>query len=181
MHQEYGTPDYSVRTAVGLSSDKPGPRHASPSPVRDGCASVAQESCPGRRGQYRFPARRPDQGCGAPLIVGEDTRRAIPEMICRELDRVLVKGKANAVTIYQPLDQRSPPISHASLGSGIRLGKVSRGKVRGGRNRVCGPRGRASRAKALHDLSRSLRRVLHRATRAGLGRRNEVCRQVRLR
>jgi hypothetical protein len=42
-------------------------------------------------------------------------------MICRELDRVLGKGKANAVTIYQPLDQRSPPISHASLGSGTRL------------------------------------------------------------
>jgi adenylate cyclase len=40
---------------------------------------------------------------GVPLIIGEDTRRAIPEMICRELDRVLVKGKANAVTIYQPL------------------------------------------------------------------------------
>jgi adenylate cyclase len=40
---------------------------------------------------------------GVPLIIGEDTRRTIPEMICRELDRVRVKGKANAVTIYQPL------------------------------------------------------------------------------
>jgi adenylate cyclase len=40
---------------------------------------------------------------GVPVIIGEDTRRAIPEMICRELDRVRVKGRMNAVTIYQPL------------------------------------------------------------------------------
>ncbi|HXL82911.1 MAG TPA: adenylate/guanylate cyclase domain-containing protein, partial [Casimicrobiaceae bacterium] len=40
---------------------------------------------------------------GVPLIIGEDTRRAVPEMICREIDRVLVKGKAKSVTIYQPL------------------------------------------------------------------------------
>jgi adenylate cyclase len=40
---------------------------------------------------------------GVPVIIGEDTRRAIPEMICRELDRVRVKGRVNAVTIYQPL------------------------------------------------------------------------------
>jgi len=40
---------------------------------------------------------------GVPLIIGENTRRAIPEMICRELDRVRVKGRTHAVTIYQPL------------------------------------------------------------------------------
>lgn len=40
---------------------------------------------------------------GVGLIIGEDTRRAIPEMICREIDRVRVKGKVAAVTIYQPL------------------------------------------------------------------------------
>jgi adenylate cyclase len=40
---------------------------------------------------------------GVPVIIGEDTRRVIPEMICRELDRVRVKGRAHAVTIYQPL------------------------------------------------------------------------------
>src|ERR1700682_4484505 len=40
---------------------------------------------------------------GVPVIIGEDTRRAIPEMICRELDRVRVKGRVNAVTIDQPL------------------------------------------------------------------------------
>jgi len=31
---------------------------------------------------------------GVPVIIGEDTRRAIPEMICRELDRVRVRGRA---------------------------------------------------------------------------------------
>ncbi len=40
---------------------------------------------------------------GVPLIIGEDTRRAIPDMICRELDRVRVKGSSHLVTIYQPL------------------------------------------------------------------------------
>jgi adenylate cyclase len=40
---------------------------------------------------------------GVPLIIGENTRRAIPEMICRELDRVRVRGRVHAVTIYQPL------------------------------------------------------------------------------
>jgi len=40
---------------------------------------------------------------GVPVIIGEDTRNAVPEMICRELDRVRVKGRAHAVTIYQPL------------------------------------------------------------------------------
>ncbi len=40
---------------------------------------------------------------GVPLIIGEDTRRAIPDMICRELDRVRVKGRSHLVTIYQPL------------------------------------------------------------------------------
>ena len=40
---------------------------------------------------------------GVSLIIGEDTQRAIPEIICRELDRALLKGKANAVTIYEPL------------------------------------------------------------------------------
>jgi len=40
---------------------------------------------------------------GVGVIIGEETRRAIPEMICREIDRVRVKGKAAAVTIYQPI------------------------------------------------------------------------------
>lgn len=40
---------------------------------------------------------------GVPVIIGEDTRRAIPGLICRELDRVRVKGRSHMVTIYQPL------------------------------------------------------------------------------
>jgi adenylate cyclase len=49
---------------------------------------------------------------GVPVIIGEDTRRAIPEMICRELDRVRVRGRAHAVTIYQPLG-RTLAIEHS--------------------------------------------------------------------
>ena len=44
---------------------------------------------------------------GANVIVGEDTMAAAPDMVFRELDRVRVKGKENAVTIYQPLGLRS--------------------------------------------------------------------------
>ena len=44
---------------------------------------------------------------GADIIVGEETMKAAPEVVFRELDRVRVKGKENAVTIYQPIGPRS--------------------------------------------------------------------------
>ena len=44
---------------------------------------------------------------GADIIVGEDTMKAAPDVLFRELDRVRVKGKENAVTIYQPIGPRS--------------------------------------------------------------------------
>ena len=53
---------------------------------------------------------------GVPLIIGEDTQRAIPEMICRELERALVEGKANAVTIYAPLGRTLAADRAAELG-----------------------------------------------------------------
>ncbi|MGB8598893.1 MAG: adenylate/guanylate cyclase domain-containing protein [Burkholderiales bacterium] len=40
---------------------------------------------------------------GVPIIVGETTRKAIPEMLFRELDVVRVKGKQESVTIFEPL------------------------------------------------------------------------------
>jgi adenylate cyclase len=40
---------------------------------------------------------------GADIIVGEDTKNAVPEVVFREIDRVRVKGKDTAVTIYEPL------------------------------------------------------------------------------
>lgn len=44
---------------------------------------------------------------GADIVVGEDTMKAVPDVLFRELDRVRVKGKKNAVTIYQPIGPRS--------------------------------------------------------------------------
>ena len=44
---------------------------------------------------------------GADIIVGEETMKASPDIVFRELDRVRVKGKENAVTIYQPIGLRS--------------------------------------------------------------------------
>jgi len=52
---------------------------------------------------------------GVPLIIGEDTHRAVPDVQCRELDRVRVKGRAHAVTIYQPLGRRLAAAVSAEL------------------------------------------------------------------
>lgn len=38
-----------------------------------------------------------------PLVVGQETRNQVPNLIYRELDKVRVKGKKIAVRIYQPL------------------------------------------------------------------------------
>ncbi len=40
---------------------------------------------------------------GVGIIVGENTHRAVPEVVFRELDRVRVKGKDEPVAIYEPL------------------------------------------------------------------------------
>ena len=40
---------------------------------------------------------------GVGIIIGEDTRAAIPDIRCREIDRVRVKGRAHPVTIFEPL------------------------------------------------------------------------------
>jgi adenylate cyclase len=40
---------------------------------------------------------------GVAIIIGEETRKHLPDLIARELDKVKVKGKDVAVTIYEPL------------------------------------------------------------------------------
>jgi adenylate cyclase len=40
---------------------------------------------------------------GVNMIVGEDTREGVPDVIFRELDRVKVKGKDEPVTIFEPI------------------------------------------------------------------------------
>lgn len=40
---------------------------------------------------------------GAPIIVGEATHAEVPEFLYRELDKVRVKGKAEPVTIFEPV------------------------------------------------------------------------------
>jgi adenylate cyclase len=44
---------------------------------------------------------------GADIIVGENTVAAAPDIIFRELDRVRVKGKEQAVSIFQPIGPKS--------------------------------------------------------------------------
>jgi adenylate cyclase len=40
---------------------------------------------------------------GADIIIGEETKNAVPDVFCREVDRVRVKGKDVAVAIFEPL------------------------------------------------------------------------------
>jgi adenylate cyclase len=40
---------------------------------------------------------------GVNMIVGENTRAEVPEVVFRELDRVKVKGKDEPVTIFEPI------------------------------------------------------------------------------
>jgi len=50
---------------------------------------------------------------GVGIIISETTRAAVPDLVCRELDRVRVKGRALPVSIYEPLgpaDALSPQL-----------------------------------------------------------------------
>ncbi len=40
---------------------------------------------------------------GVSIVLSETTRAAVPELACRELDRVRVKGRAQPVTLFEPL------------------------------------------------------------------------------
>lgn len=44
---------------------------------------------------------------GVKLLIGEDTYSGLDNIVCRQVDRVVVKGKAEAVNIYQPLCRRA--------------------------------------------------------------------------
>ena len=52
---------------------------------------------------------------GVPILIGEDTRIAAPEIVCREIDRVRVKGREAPVAIYQPLGETLTPAERDEL------------------------------------------------------------------
>ena len=47
------------------------------------------------------------KGYGVGVLVGEATRAAVPDILFREVDRIKVKGKDEAVVIYEPLGVQS--------------------------------------------------------------------------
>jgi adenylate cyclase len=49
----------------------------------------------------RLEGRTKTYGVG--ILVGEATRKAVPELVFREVDRIRVKGKDEALTIYEPI------------------------------------------------------------------------------
>ncbi|MFO1423683.1 MAG: adenylate/guanylate cyclase domain-containing protein [Candidatus Competibacteraceae bacterium] len=54
---------------------------------------------------------------GVSIVISESTRERVPEYLCRELDRVRVKGRARPVAIFEPLGLagESPPEQRAEL------------------------------------------------------------------
>jgi class 3 adenylate cyclase len=53
---------------------------------------------------------------GVGILVGEATRSRVKDVVFREIDRVKVKGKDEAITIHEPLasprKRRDPPPPH---------------------------------------------------------------------
>ena len=51
---------------------------------------------------------------GVPVVIGPNTRAALADWPCREIDRVVVRGRSESITIYEPL---APPASADRLRS----------------------------------------------------------------
>ncbi|MEP7181647.1 MAG: adenylate/guanylate cyclase domain-containing protein [Betaproteobacteria bacterium] len=52
---------------------------------------------------------------GIGILCGEDTRNAAPEFVWREVDRVRVKGRAQALGVWEPLGETVSPAGAAEL------------------------------------------------------------------
>jgi adenylate cyclase len=53
------------------------------------------------------------------ILVGEVTRNRVKDVVFREIDRIRVKGKEEAVTNYEPLDSGGGRSRAAPLGAGV--------------------------------------------------------------
>jgi len=49
---------------------------------------------------------------GVDILIGENTRKQLPDWTCREVDEVRVKGKDQNIAIYEPIG-RTPDVSDA--------------------------------------------------------------------
>ena len=66
----------------------------------------------------RLEGRTKTYGVG--ILVGEATRSRVKDVVFREIDRIRVKGKEEAVTIYEPLDSAGGRSRAAPVGAGAR-------------------------------------------------------------
>src|SRR3970282_2660499 len=64
----------------------------------------------------RLEGRTKHYGVG--ILVGESTRKAIKDVVFREVDRIKVKGKHEAVAIYEPIGLESDVEGTAHEGLG---------------------------------------------------------------
>ncbi|MCK7582670.1 MAG: adenylate/guanylate cyclase domain-containing protein [Chromatiales bacterium] len=82
---------------------------------------------------------------GVGIIIGEATQRLLRDMVCREIDRVRVKGRAASVAIFEPVgtvggNRRTPASSSSRSGSrpwhstGRRTGTRRKQRSTGSRN-----------------------------------------------
>ena len=119
---------------------------------------------------------------GVPILCGEATRAAVPDLVWREIDRVRVKGRASAVAIFEPLAEAgdAPAQARASRWEAA-LGALPRAALRRGAHGVRRDRAGCGRPRARDAVRHALRHVRGRAARTGLGRRLELPREVRRR
>ncbi len=116
---------------------------------------------------------------GVGVIIGEDTRNAVPGLRCREIDRVRVKGRANPVTIYEPLaDAPDAGLVGEISDMGQGAAAIPRSTLRRRGGVACRARRRASGNAALRLFRAALRRLRRHAAAGGLGRRDELRYQI---
>jgi adenylate cyclase len=116
---------------------------------------------------------------GVPILCGEATRAAVPDLVWREIDRVRVKGaRAHGdLRAARRGGRRACAGTRVTLGGGARA--LPCAALRRGAHGVRRDRAGCARPRARDAVRHALRHVRGSAARTGLGRRLELPREVR--
>jgi hypothetical protein len=119
---------------------------------RDGLARAPCLHGHWRRRKRRLTAGGPDKTYGVGILVGEATRSRIQDVVFREIDRIRVKGKEEAIAIYEPLEKESTELESWEGGT-ARLPRAAMGTRHP-------PRPAAVRLGRHHEIRREIGRRL---------------------
>jgi class 3 adenylate cyclase len=101
---------------------------------------------------------------GVTMIIGEETRKAVPDVVVRELDRVRVKGKDEPVAIFEPIGLQGSVDKET-------LDRLSRAGLGQGRTAAPQPAEGGARVRAVQGVHQTDRPLPQRSAAARLGRR----------